>query len=60
MLKYITVAEFVEKLVTNGKDFKDMRLISIGHNSDGEYVFHCKDEYEHNREFRVPCWEGKR
>jgi hypothetical protein len=60
MLKYITVSEFIENTVREARNFKDWRIISIGHNSDGEYVLHIRDEYEHNREIRVPCWEGKK
>lgn len=60
MKQFITIDEFVEQLVKETKDFKDMRILSIGCTSDGKYSFRCKDEHEHERRFEVSCWEGRK
>lgn len=59
MKKNIDIIAFTNALLKATSGSVGVRLLSIGCTSDGYYTLRCKDEYDNEKVFKVPCWENE-
>ena len=59
MYKSISVTDFITDLVGILYPYRDCRVRSIGADSDGYFVIHLVDEYDHEHVVRARCFEDK-
>ena len=57
MKENIDIVTFTNALLKATYGSVNVKLLSIGCTSDGYYILRCKDEYNHEKIFKVPCYE---
>jgi hypothetical protein len=57
MKKFVKLVDFGNAFMKVTEGHADMRLMSIGTTSDGNYTFRCCDDEGNERVFKVSCWD---
>ena len=57
MKKNIDIISFTNALLKATSGHVNVKLLSIGVTNDGCYTLRCVDEYDHEKVFKVPCYE---